>query len=186
MQQDLTNKVRNSLSPGESVVWTGRPKQGLVLRGSDALLIPFSLLWGGFAFFWEYSAYKSGAPAFFLLFGAFFVVMGAHLIFGRFIADALVRRGTYYGVTNERILILTEFPSNQSKSLPLSNLADISFTSKSDGSGSIMFGPQQPMASMTRGAHWPGMSSQQTPALQLIPDVKKVFDAIQQAQRRQR
>jgi hypothetical protein len=186
MDCDTGQKIRAQLSPGESLVWSGRPRRGIVIRGSDALLIPFSLLWAGFAFYWEYTAYSSGAPLFFLVFGGFFVIMGLHLVFGRFISDALVRGSTYYGVTNERILILTEFPSSTSKSLALANLSDIGLTSKPDGSGSITFGPQHPAAAMMGGAHWPGMGKHRSPSFDLIPDAKSVFDKIQQTQRRLR
>ena len=54
MTESVLSFVQSKLEPGESILWSGEPKAGLLLRPSDALLIPFSLLWAGFAFYWEY------------------------------------------------------------------------------------------------------------------------------------
>lgn len=184
MQNETTQKIQKELSVGESLLWSGRPKQGLLLRGSDALLIPFSLLWGGFAIFWEFSAYSSGAPAFFLLFGSVFVLIGLYFIVGRFFVDALMRKHTYYGVTNDRVLILSGFPVRKTKSLNLKTLTDISFSNKADGTGSITFGTQHPMAGWMSGLSWPGMGPYQSPGFDLVKDVKAVYEVIREASRK--
>ena len=156
---EASQQIQPQLLSGESLLWSGRPRQGLFFRHSDAFLIPFSLLWGGFAIFWEYNVYKSGAPTFFLVFGGFFVVVGLYLIFGRFIMDALVRRKTYYGITKDRVLIVGRFPTTTTKSLGLSTLSDMTMSNNTDQSGSILFGPQQSNANWFNGLHWPGGSA---------------------------
>jgi len=64
---ELEEELRPNLSSGEKLIWTGKPKTGIVFRSSDAFMIPFSLLWGGFALFWETSVVATGAPFFFKL-----------------------------------------------------------------------------------------------------------------------
>lgn len=186
MDFDTSQKIQAQLSSGESLLWSGRPRQGVVFRGSDVFVIPFSLLWCGFAFFWIHGAYSSGAPLPFVLFGVPFVLMGLYFVFGRFIFDSLNRRSTYYGVSNDRVLIVSEFPTAKTKSLGLSTLSDITFSSKPDNSGSITFGANHAMAEMFGGMNWPGMEAYQGPKFDMIANVKSVYDTIQNAKKRQR
>src|SRR5262245_42873595 len=102
MSVDAMQVISTELSAGEKLVWSGRPRTGLRLSGADAFLIPFSLVWCGFAVFWEKNALRIGAPDFFRLFGLMFVVVGLYFVFGRFIADAIRRGKTFYGLTPRR------------------------------------------------------------------------------------
>jgi hypothetical protein len=70
-------------------------------------MIPFSLMWGGFSFFWEYKAVSSGGPLFFDLWGVPFVLIGLYMIVGRFFCEAMSRSRKYYGPTNERVIIIS-------------------------------------------------------------------------------
>ena len=71
----LSAQLRRS----EKLLWSGRPRQGVFLTQKDAGMIPFSLMWGGFSFFWEFKAVSSGGPLFFDLWGVPFVLVGLPL-----------------------------------------------------------------------------------------------------------
>ena len=183
MDHKAAQQIQAQLSPGESLLWWGRPRQGVVFRASDLFVIPFSLLWGGFAIYWAYGAYRSGAPGVILLIGAAFVLIGVYIILGRFVVDTLTRRHTCYGVTDDRVLIVNGFPTTKTRSMGLSTLTNVTFSSKPDHSGSIAFGSHHAMAEMVSGMHWPGTGEYHDTHFEMIENVKSVYDTIQQARR---
>lgn len=167
------------LERGERQLWTGAPKQGLVLRAADAFLIPFSFLWAGFAVYWEVSVLRTSAPGFLALSGIPFVAAGAYISVGRFFVDSWRRAHTSYGLTSERVIIRSR---TSMKSLNLRTLSDITLTERGDGSGTITFGPSVFPMAMLAGASWPGVP--QVPAFEQIPDARKVYAQIREAQTR--
>jgi hypothetical protein len=150
-------------------------------------MIPFSLLWGGFAIFWEATAILSGAPIFFWLWGLPFVLVGLYLIFGRFFTDARARATIFYGVTNDRIIIASGKHGKRVQSLSLSTLGDISLDERADGSGTITFAASaNPLARFGNFGAMPGVGTnrQAPPSFEMIPQAKKVYEMIRSAQRR--
>jgi hypothetical protein len=179
MNDDLHDRLdlQGYLGPGEKLLWSGQPEAGLKLRGSDAFAIPFSLLWAGCAVFWEFAALTTNAPLFFRLWGIPFVLAGLYMVVGRFFTDAWVRARTAYAVTNQRILILSGF-SRSLTSLSLRTLPEVTVTERSDGSGTISFGPVFSALS-GRGSR---NQSCATRAFEFIPDVRSVSSIIHAAQ----
>jgi hypothetical protein len=172
------------LRTGEHLLWSGMPRQGLLFRSGDVIAVPFSLLWGGFAFFWEYNVVtNTKAPAFFVLFGAAFVLIGIYLIAGRFFVDSFQRSRTYYGVTDQRALIVSGRWAREVKAISLPNLNEISLTERSDGSGDIVFGSMNPMYAMWRGTPWPGTGKKMVPTFEFIDNVRQVYDLIHRGDR---
>src|SRR4051812_33856940 len=100
-------QLRPYVRPGERLLWSGRPDPSVRFTGKDAFLIPFSLMWGGFAIFWEAAAIAGtkGSSRFFILWGIPFVAIGLYMIFGRFILKARRKRETAYGLTDQRALV---------------------------------------------------------------------------------
>jgi hypothetical protein len=108
-------KLQSELVSGESLLWAGKPNPGKIFHSDDWYTIPFSLLWGGFAIFWESGVLglwghgsKHPAPFFFVLWGVPFVLIGQYMIWGRFIYDGWLKRRTYYGITNRRLVVVQE------------------------------------------------------------------------------
>ena len=175
--------IERQLGAGERVLWIGQPKSGLKLRRSDALMIPYSLLWAGFAVFWEAVAIGSHGPLIFMIWGIPFVLVGIYFTVGRFFVDAAIRAKTSYGVTNQRIVIIYGLLSRKVTSLPLRNLQEIGFKQRSDGSGTITFYPSVPFSWLYRKFSWPGMDQRMGPGFYMLPHAKPVYDLIQQTQR---
>jgi hypothetical protein len=173
-------RLQAYLQPGEKVLWTGRPDPSRLLARGDAFLIPFSLMWGGFAVVWEASTLAFGAPVFFWLWGIPFVVVGQYFIWGRFIYKRWDKRRTVYAVTSQRAIILR---GGSIQSVFLNQLPVINQNARIDGSGSLEFGNPPPfsygvwgntgMEFMTRG--------RAVPAFYDIPDVANVYRLISQA-----
>jgi len=157
-----------------------------MLRGSDALMIPFSLFWAGFAFFWEWSVIQSGAPLLFRLWGIPFVAIGVYIVVGRFFVDSWQRSRTHYAVTNERILIVDGIRKITVRYAQLSGLADMSLTEHSNGTGTITFGSSSVPAMFRSLSSWPGVRERLGLQFDVVADAKVIFDLIRNAQKAQR
>ena len=129
--------ARPYLSNGEVVLWKGRPGKGHLLTGNDIFLIPFSILWCGFAIFWETTVVASGAPFFFKLWGIPFVCVGLYITFGRFLWTAYVRKHTVYVITNRRII---RSRRGRVDSLSARSMPAMHAKVRKDGTGTIRFG----------------------------------------------
>ncbi len=182
MNYELEQTARSQLARNEKLLWSGQPRRGLRLRPADALLIPFSLMWGGFAIFWEVTVLQHETPGFFALWGIPFVLVGIYLIVGRFFVDAWQRARTYYVLTNQRAMIVCGIINRQIKSLPLRTMSDVTLTERADGSGSIALGPSAGRYSWFAGSGWPGTGNYQPPTFEMIENVRQVHAMLRDAQ----
>ncbi len=177
--------IESRLSPNERLLWFGKPRQGFFLRASDIYIIPFSLMWGSFAIFWETTVVKSDAPFFFVLWGIPFVIVGLYLIVGRFFVDARQRSKTFYGVTNERVIIISGLFSRKIKSLNLRTLPDVTLEEKVNGSGTITFGTISFFTECNRDGFFRLQKAriEAVPRFEQIPQARNVYEIIRNAQK---
>lgn len=176
MDYEAAERFKPYLGAREIVRWTGRPQQGLVLRASDTAMIPFSLLWCGFAIFWESAVVLTNAPFFFKLWGIPFVLVGLYMVVGRFFYDAFVRSKTYYALTDQSALILGGFNGRKLTSVDLKALPESHLKIESGGRGTIVFGADTGFASANFGGRYAAAS----PEFLGIADAAQVYGQIQQ------
>ena len=169
-------RLQSDLQPGEVLEWSGKPSPRRLFTVSDFYVIPFSLLWGGSAIFWEISVVASGAPLFFELCGVPFVLIGLYLIFGRFLYTAWERRHTWYGVTSQRIIILTTTFGHRVESFYFGNMLEIETRISGNGYGTFLFGEEPTYRGYVLGFDWG--RRRLAPGFYSIPDARYVFELI--------
>jgi hypothetical protein len=180
-------RLQSYIQPGERILWTGQPDPRRLFGPKDLFLVPFSLMWGGFAIFWEglvlfgMASGSDGPPIFFVLWGIPFVLIGQYFIWGRFLFKRWDRKRTIYAVTNQRVLVLR---GRSLESLFLNQLPNINQSSRADGSGTLEFGasasPFGPGAWADTGLEFFNRG-RGGPAFRDIPDVMRVYRLISDA-----
>lgn len=164
-----------------ATVWTGRPGGGIRLQRGDILLVPFSLLWCGFAVFWETAAISTGgAPWFFPVFGGAFVLIGLYFVAGRFVYDMYIRSRTTYGLTRDSALIDVGGPFGRRSTVYLPSVSNLNLDLAQDGTGSIYFGDPPGFWS---GAGWVNTYQRVSPGFRYIDHATDVFELCKRLQR---
>ena len=178
---DLQQDLQPELIAGERLLWTGKPKTGIVFRISDAAYIPFSILWFAFAIFWEFGASRGGG-AFFMIWGIPFILIGFYMAIGRFFYDALLRKNTIYGVTDNRVIIKSGVINSTTDSFNINALQNLGLDEKRDGSGSIKLDANS--SGFTGIPIRNFQQNNQTPQIEFIPNVRSVYNLILQQQKK--
>ena len=188
----LNEKFQSDLTPGEAVLWTGQPNGKVIFHTSDFALIPFSLLWGGFAIFWESDVlgywgtpHKTGTNPvswFMVLWGIPFVVIGQYLIWGRFVFQWWRKKKTFYAVTDKRVLIVDEVWNRKLTSVRLTENIFLDRSTRLDGIGTLRFG--MPQLVKKSWSWWGNFESEARPSLLDIDEVERVYAMITNSQAR--
>ncbi len=178
MNHETEQAVQRELDSDERLLWAGCPQKGILFRKFDFVLIPFSILWAGFAIVWETIVIRTGGPVLMIIWGIPFVLVGLMMLFGRFIVDAKIRETTYYGVTDKRVIIITGLFNRKIQSSDLSLLRGLTLIEAENRKGTISFSAENPYSSWMQN-----LPFGQTPAPQfeMIENARDVYDIISKA-----
>jgi hypothetical protein len=180
--------IQPELASGESVLWAGQPNLRVIFHKDDIFAIPFSLLWGGFAIFWEAGvtgywgegARGHSAPFFMVLWGIPFVLIGQYMIWGRFFYAAWLKKRTHYAVTDRRVLTVQDGWKRQMCSAYIDALPAISREGRSNGPGTLRFTDAPSTFSFTgssqtrtRGA-WAGLNPVAVGTVPVFADIDEI------------
>jgi hypothetical protein len=168
------------LLSGERILWTGQPKQGAAFGPRDFLLIPFSLVWGGFAIIWNAMVWLAPFDAgsdpgwFFRLWGIPFLLVGLYIMVGRYFHDARIRRHLFYAVTDQRVLVLRK---SKIISLDVHRLPRLELSEHRDGTGTLAFEADNAFTGMNGLTWWvPALSG--TTQFFRIDNPRRVYELI--------
>ncbi len=183
INQDSLIAIQPELMAGESTLWAGQPNTRIIFHKEDLFLVPFSLLWGGFAIFWEtgvlglwnFGPHPGGFSWFMALWGIPFVVVGQYVIWGRFVYAAWKKRRTHYAVTNRRAIVVQSGWKRQMASVYVDSLPTLTKEDGAGGLGTLRFAQADPMWVRRGGwGSWDGMSIGSVPSFVDIEDVDSV------------
>lgn len=179
MWNEQKTYLTSQLSPGESLLWSGQPKQGLVFRFSDIYYVSAA----GFIAFWLSMLIRNGEPVFLLIFAVPGVSFAVYMNTVRYFVDSKQRAKTYYGVTNERVIIVSGLRSREVKTLLLKFITDLSIEERPDGRGTIKFGPPEPTTGFLT-KFYSRDADLVYPSFDLIPEAKRVYEIIRNEQKK--
>lgn len=147
INQESFLAIQPELTSGESILWAGQPNSRIIFHKEDLFTIPFSLMWGGFAIFWEAgvaglwgsTTHSGNRWIFGMIWGIPFVIIGQYLIWGRFFYTAWKKKRTHYAVTSRRVMVVQNGWRTQMASAYIDSLPTLIKEGGSAGPGTLQF-----------------------------------------------
>ena len=181
--QSAKLEIAAELAAGEQLLWSGSPRQGVFLHGSQWILlvivVPYAALGAimqcvGLAIF-----FATGEPGALALCAAalFHTLFGLSLAGNGPILDARRHAHTFYGVTSKRIIIKRGVFRQRTTQFHLAMYPDVYCEERYGDAGDIFFG----MTRMQAERSGLGAGHDQ-PCFERIDDVSRVYAVILKAQ----
>ena len=189
MDFEATRRLQPEMASTERLMWSGRPPTGLRVRRSDIPTVIFGLTWTGFAVYWTWNIWQEEAQLIPTIVGGLMVMIGLYQFIGRFFLDAYARARTWYGVSDSRVVIVTEVPARNVHAVPLASLPDVTLETEGIDGGLIGFGGGGEESLPALGERRPrrrgrtrGRMRRKHPVFELEHGARSAFDIIRRAQ----
>lgn len=106
------------------------------------------------------------------------LLIGIHLLFGRFLYDSYRRKNTLYGLTDKRAIIVTKVFHTKTNSIQIDKRSNISITEQKNDMGTIHFEKLKFWQSFFAKGKMNGLKDAHLPQFELIKDAKSVYNKI--------
>jgi hypothetical protein len=171
MQPSPEMQIQPHLTRGERLLWSGRPRKGIGLQGTD--FIGFGMGAVGVVFMGGSIVRGILDGDFgFLIFLVPFATVWVGIAAGQPFWRARRRRNVVYALTDRRALIVLEKASSEVQSVSLLAQPTVTLEAHRDGTGTILFGNQSAVE-----------RQQETgPAFRRVENVSAVYILIQEIQ----
>ena len=169
------SQIKPELIGRERLLWSGRPPGGLLLRSRDIANLAigsFILMLAAGFIATVVPNISSDEPAVLTIILGTHILSALYLAFGRLWVDAEIRSKTYYGVTDERIIIISGFFRPTLTSISLESVGHTTLSESGDG-GTISFGQSLFDSDTNKSGHL---------RFDRIEDVRQVYEIIRSAQ----
>jgi hypothetical protein len=177
----ISQLFQRELLPRERILWTGQPIPYALLNKGDIFLIPFSFIWFGIVLSSFRDMFKASSSMIFpsFLIPALFLIVGFYMSIGRFIYLYLVKKKTYYAITDQRVLVLTNLFGKNLQAVYIKDLQNITKSENSNGNGTIIFGNQNNNSNQNSGlSFFNSYNGVNVPTFSNIKDVKQVYEKV--------
>lgn len=172
------------IAPGERIIWQGQPVQGVRLAPQDAFAIPIAAFWLFIVlaiFLLAITGEAENVDPLTYVILPVFLLIGLHMLAGRFLVDRAARQRTHYYLTNQRALIESGLFRPNRRSVSLAAVPEIRVRAGRKGRGTVQFGTPSLFGMMPPS--WPGASQFLPPAFDDIEDAERVYSLAVSAQR---
>ena len=178
----LRQVIEPILEPDEVLVWAGRPRQGVIIRNRDPIMV-IGVLVFAVVYFWVVGGSLAAGPTVpVLIFHLLVLACVVYFAVGSFFLDAYYRSRLYYALTDQRAIILETMVVTEAKSLMKSDFFLARLKETEGGRGTIRLdSPTQAVNSMMLGMGRTHAAFGHPPMFFEIDDAEAVYGLIKQA-----